>query len=456
MTFVSRLQAFATEAMHELSVPGASVGISTVDGREILPLGITALDTQFAVRNDTLFQIGSISKPFAATLALALVEAGTLDLDAPVTSYVPELRLGSESAAQKITLRHLLSHQGGFWGDWFDDFGLADDAVERFVAEYWRLPQLFEPGSLWAYNNCGYILAGLVAARVAGKTYEDALKETVLDPLNMDHTFLSAAEAIAYPVAVGHTNSPDDGSARIARQFLRPRARNAAGGILASVEDVLTFAELHLGRRTGVISEATIHAMRTPQVATHEIGTSWGLGFKIQEADGGVIVGHGGATNGFRAQLEMVPEAGFAVAVLTNSDSGSRLTTEIVNWVLEDCLGITVPEQPTQPLTTERAAGFAGIYRQPYATIEIANDEADLNARVTTHSPYSENAEPQTGNWFGLRPIGDGQFEVVGGDMKGMQLKFWEDEDGTIRYLQAGGRLYVPGLWEELEGATAE
>lgn len=455
MAFAAELREFALEAMNRLSVPGVSIGVTTPEGREVVALGVTALDTQFAVRGDTVFQVGSVSKPFTATLVMALVEDGKLDLDEPVVTYVPNFRLGSRDAAQRITLRHLLSHQGGFWGDWFEDFGLGDDATERFCDEYWRLPQLYAPGDMWAYNNCGYILAGYTASRAAGKNFDAAIKEFILDPLTMDHTFLSAADAIAYPVAVGHTNSGEDGAARVARQFLRPRARNPAGGVLASVEDILTFADLHLGRRSEVLSSSSIAAMREPLVSTFETGAAWGLGFKIQEASGGALVGHGGATNGFRAQLEMAPDSGFGVAVLTNSDSGSRLSTEVVDWVLERRLGIRPLEKPTHDLAGNESARYAGTYRQPYASIEVDQRNGALSGRLTTHSPYSENSEPQTGDWFGLQFIGDDRFVVAGGELKDSQIKFWTQEDGSIRFLQAGGRLYVPGSWDELEGAAA-
>ncbi len=440
--------------MERHGVPGVAIGITSPERREVVCHGVTALDTYFPVGADTIFQVGSVSKPFAATLVMALIEAGQLDLDATVMSYLPEFRLGSQVAAQQITLRHLLTHQAGFWGDWFDDFGLADDATERFCAEYWRLPQLFDPGTMWAYNNCGYILAGHIAAKAAGTTFEAAIKQYILDPLDMDHTFLSAADAIAYPVAVGHTNSPGTGAAEIARQFLRPRARNPAGGVLASVEDILTFAELHLGRRSGVLSESAIESMQQPQAETYEFGASWGLGFKVQQADGGVVVGHGGATNGFRAALELVPERGFGVAVLTNSDSGGRLATEVVDWVLEHALGIRPTALPTVELTPAEAEALSGTYRHPYASVEVAASDTGLTGRLTTHSPYSENSEPQTGEQFGLRYVGDDRHVITSGELEQMQVKFWKNGDGTVRFLQAGGRLYIPGDWNELEGAT--
>ena len=448
------IRQFGTVAMDRHSVPGAVIGISTDQGREIVSLGVTALDTEFPTRPDTLFQIGSITKPMTATLLVALCESGELDLDEPILSYLPDFQLASQSAAESITLRHLLSHQAGFWGDWFDDFGLADDAIFRFVAEYHRLPQLFAPGSMWAYNNCGYILSGLVAAIVTGDTFEASLKATVFDPLGMDHSVLSAAEAIAYPVAVGHTNDPRDGSARIARQFLRPRARNPAGGVLASIEDVLAFAEFHLGTSDGPLSDAARLAMQHRLVRTFETDTYWGLGFAIEEIGGRSVVGHGGATNGFRAQLAMVPDAGFAVAVLTNSDSGDRFTKEIVDQVLDQRLGIRRVDHPSIDLPTERADDFAGTFRQPYATIRITRQNASLAGRVMTHSPYSENPEPIQGEPFELDYIGDERFVARDGEFAGFQLKYWTHEDGTVRFLQTGGRLYVPGDWDAQEGAA--
>ena len=385
---------------------------------------------------------------------MALCERGRLDLDEPVITYIPDLQLASPEATETITLRHLLSHQAGFWGDWFDDFGLADDAIVRFVAEYHQLPQMFEPGSLWAYNNCGYILAGLVAATEAGSTFEEALKTILLDPLGMDHTFLAAADAIAYPVAVGHTNDPNDGSATIARQFLRPRARNPAGGVLASIEDVLTFAELHLGRANGLLTEDARLSMRSPQAPTFEANASWGLGFKIEDVGGRILVGHGGATNGFRAQLEMVPEDGFAVAVLTNSDSGSQFTGEIVDWSLEQRLGTERPALLAIDLPEAQMDHLSGTFRQPYATIEIARSGSTLTGQITTHSPYSENSDPVTGDRFELDYIGDDRFIVGGGELEGSQIKYWMHDGGAIRFLQAGGRLYLPGEWVSGEGAT--
>jgi CubicO group peptidase (beta-lactamase class C family) len=448
------LRGVALKSMETWSVPGMAIGVETPEGREVLPLGVTALDTEFPVRPDTLFQIGSISKPFTATLLMCLVEDGQIDLDVPVTTYVPGLRLGDPAAPGKVTARHLLTHQAGFWGDWFDDFGMADDAIERFVAAYADLPQMFEPGTMWAYNNCGYILAGLIAARVTGQTFEDALRERVIEPLGLDHTVLSAAEAIAFPVAVGHTLDPETREARIARQFLRPRARNPAGGVLASVEDVLTFARSFLNLDGALLSQATVAAMRERQVETYEAGAAWGLGFKVDDYGGTEVVGHGGATNGFRALLQMAPDHGLAVAVLTNGDGGSQAAGEVSDWILGQRLGIAPRELPGIEASPIELEQLGGTYEQPYATLGIRVTGHNVQGRLITHSPYSEQDEEQVGDWIGLRPVGEDRFVVESGDLRDAQLKFWKTGFGAVRFAQLGGRMYVPGSWEHLMGET--
>lgn len=428
--------------MEHWKVPGIALGLYRNGNTTVHPHGVASLETGFAVRDDTAFQIGSISKLFTATLIMKLVEDGKLDLDVPVREYVPDLRLADEGAASTITLRHLLTHTSGFWGDWFADFGLGDDANDRFVAEYAQLRQITAPGELWTYNNCGYILAGLAAARANGTTFDGALRQHVIEPLGLEHTFLSAAEAIAYPLAVGHTNA--DGAAHVAHQFLRPRARNAAGGVIASAGDVLTFARSHLTGQPHLLSDGTRKAMRAPEVETFETNVSWGLGFHLEDRGGRMVVGHGGATNGFRASLQMVPDDDFAISVLTNSDSGAAAAREIVNWALQEYCGIAPPHFETVALPSELLQSYAGRYSQPYGGCRIRVAGEALEAQLSSASPYSERDEEIVGEWTSLRPIGEDEFVFTSGEMKGNHVRFWRYENGDVRFLQMGGRLYDP------------
>ena len=116
-------------AMARWHIPGAAVGVLADGARQAAGFGVTSLETGYAVRLDTLFQIGSITKVFTTTLVMLLVEEGKLALDTPIVEYLPDLKLADADAQARITLRMLLSHSGGFYGDFFDDFGLGDDAL---------------------------------------------------------------------------------------------------------------------------------------------------------------------------------------------------------------------------------------------------------------------------------------------------------------------------------------
>src|SRR5262249_19665577 len=141
--------------MAQWTVPGVAVGVLREGQRELHGYGFASIETEQPVKPETLFQVGSISKVYTATLIMRLVDEGKLALDEPVITYLPDLKLADAQARETITLRHLLSHTSGLFGDYFDDFGLGDDALTRAIATFDTLRQQFEPGALWTYCNSG-------------------------------------------------------------------------------------------------------------------------------------------------------------------------------------------------------------------------------------------------------------------------------------------------------------
>ena len=134
----------------EHAVPGVAIGL-IADGEEwFASFGVTSVEHPLPVDADTLFQIGSITKTVTATALMRLVEQSRLDLDVPVRRYLPELRLRDEDVARRVTLRHLLTHHGGWFGDFFDDTGSDDDALARYVERLDTLEQLTPLGALWS------------------------------------------------------------------------------------------------------------------------------------------------------------------------------------------------------------------------------------------------------------------------------------------------------------------
>ncbi|MEV4896078.1 serine hydrolase domain-containing protein, partial [Nonomuraea sp. NPDC055795] len=150
------------DLLAESQVPGAVVAIGHGERTVDVAAGVLNTATGVEATADSIFQIGSITKVLTATLAMQLVDEGELDLDAPVRRYLPEFRIADERAAARITVRHLLCHVAGFEGDIFTDTGKGDDCVEKYVDVLREVPQLFEPGEMFSYNNAGFCVLGRI------------------------------------------------------------------------------------------------------------------------------------------------------------------------------------------------------------------------------------------------------------------------------------------------------
>ena len=128
--------------MKRLKVPGISIGIYHKGKEWTAGFGVTNLEHPLPVTPNTLFQTGSISKTFTGTLLMMLVEQGKVNLDSPLRKYIKDFKLKDENVAKKVTIRHLLTHTGGWVGDYFNDFGEGDDALAKMVKDIGKLPQI--------------------------------------------------------------------------------------------------------------------------------------------------------------------------------------------------------------------------------------------------------------------------------------------------------------------------
>src|SRR5712692_1446760 len=196
-------------AMRETDTPGIAVGLLHDGEERVEGFGVTSLENPLDVTPDTLLQIGSITKTFTGTALMRLVERGQLDLDSPVRRYLPELKLSDEDVAARVTMRHLLTHTGGWIGDYFDASGSGDDALARIAESMSTLPQLTPLGEIWSYNNSGFYLAGRVLEVLTAMPYEQAVRELVLEPLGLEHTFFFADDVMTRRFAVGHDRNAD-------------------------------------------------------------------------------------------------------------------------------------------------------------------------------------------------------------------------------------------------------
>lgn len=444
MGSIAELEAFIHEQMDKWHVPGVAVGIFDGDDVEFAGFGITNIETGQPVAPETLFQIGSISKIFAATLAMNLVDAGLLDLDEPVATYVPELVLSDREARGRITIRHLLTHRAGFYGDRFDDTGTGDDALEKAILALRDLPQQTAPGELYTYCNAGIDLVGRAIENVTGQTYEAAMKTRVFDRIGLERSTYFASEAIRHSVAVGHEVGGEDGQT-VADPWPIPRRSNPAGGVVSNVPELIRFAVMHLrdgaigGQR--VLSRASAREMRRSH-GPADYGNERGLAWVVRRAGDLTVVEHGGATNGFMARLILIPERQYAIAVLTNGDHGASLHGAVTARALERRFGIKAPAPARVTLPEDLLGRFTGVYRHGLADVTITLEDGRLTMARITHNPFNDDSR-DLGS-YRLSPLSDTLFVVDDGDLEGGIGELILNRDGSVRFLRFGGRLGYP------------
>ena len=159
-----------TELMRRHRVPGATLGVLHDGTITETAAGILSTATGVAVTPDSLFQIGSITKVWTATLVMQLVDEGALDLDAPVAEVLPGFRVADPAVTEQVTTRHLLTHTSGIDGDVFTDTGRGDECIERYVAGMKDVVQNHPLGATFSYCNAGYVLAGRIVEHLTGLT----------------------------------------------------------------------------------------------------------------------------------------------------------------------------------------------------------------------------------------------------------------------------------------------
>jgi CubicO group peptidase (beta-lactamase class C family) len=423
-------------SMEETQTPGVAVGLLHDGEEHVAGFGVTSTENPLEVTPETLFQIGSITKTFTGTAAMRLVERGELDLDEPVRTYLPDLKLSDEDVAARVTMRHLLTHTGGWVGDYFDDYGSGDDALARMCGALAMLPQLTPLGEVWSYNNAGFYLAGRVIEVVTGNPYETALHELVLDPLGLENTFFFADDVMTRRFAVGHHRC-EDGPPTVARPWGIGRAHHAAGGIASSVSDLLRYARFHMGDGEGVLQRSTLDDMQRTQLESGSIFEFVGITWSISERTGARLVGHGGGTNGQISLFFFAPEHGLAFAVFTNHQRGSEVGLVGRGPALE-AIGAKERERTRQEVDSDE---YLGTYASVLTQVELKRDDGEL-VLVTTpkggfpskDSPPMPGPPPSTVAFYDTDRI----FATEGPPG---EAEFLRAADGSIAWFRVGGRV---------------
>ena len=435
-----QIAALVTQKMAEYGVPGVAFGIVKNGKATVRGLGVTNLDNPQAVTPDTIFALASISKTVTTTALMRLVEQGKIDLDAPVTQYLPGFRVQDAAATRNVKIWHLLTHTPGWEGQLTSEDRGAQ-TLAHFVDTTMRdLPKLAEPGEVWSYNNAGFNVAGRVLEVVSGQSIHEAFRALVFEPVGLTRSFTRIEELVTYPFSVAHRGEP--GKVTVSRPLSRS-VSVAAGGVSMSLNDILRYATFHLGGGTGrdgkpVLTRASLELMRTPRLRKNSTDEEMGLGWHLRRVGGVMTAAHGG-TLGHILLLELVPERGFALAILTNHANGWRLIQDVERSALTLLEGMTLdPAQaighrginetmPGAPILAKQPdpAPYLGVYRRPpMGTNTVRVQDGQLMVDNSAIAFYAAD-----------RAV------VTSGNQRGNPVEFIRNAKGEVGWVRLVGRI---------------
>jgi len=415
---VDELERRIEHEMRQHTVPGFALAI--VQGKEVVyarGFGVTSVeDAGLPVTPHTLFCSGSISKPLTGVTVMRLVEHGALDLDVPVTEYLPWLASNLPDLAGAITLRRLLSHTSGLFGTG-GNVGPRDlTGLEAFIREAVPLaPFVAPPGTVFEYCNLGIDLAGLIVEIVTGKYFPEVVQEQVLRPLHMERTTYDRTVAMTYPVALPHLTGPDD-TVRVQHRMFDSAAANPSGQVMASTLDLANLAIMLLNNgefgNERVLSPSSVREMLRPRARLYDPADSgYGLTFWVLKHSGLTWVTHAGLLTPYLCELSLIPDRGIGVVFQCNITNDFN-PYAVRRSMIDDLLGFpaqprTSASLPIAPLETD-PSGYTGTYLSlaaGLATLGLADNGLTLEREgevltlraVREHLFVSESGEASVG-----------------------------------------------------------
>ncbi|GER91778.1 hypothetical protein KDW_59400 [Dictyobacter vulcani] len=365
-------------APHE---PGMAVAL-VKDGQILYRQGhgLANLEWEQAVTPQTVFGLGSVTKPFTATLIMLLEQQGKLRLDAPIQTYLPDY----PRYEYEVTLTHLLTHtsgipnfvtQPGFW-----EHGAHLQSVAEIVASFQDLPLEFEPGTRYSYCNSGYVLLGCIIEKILDLDYGQALQSMIFEPLEMTHSsYLQREDIIPYRAGGYERNAHEYQNA----PYIATAAHYAAGGIGSSLDDLLLWQQ---ALRAGRLLDHQLQArMYTPLTFNNGERENYGLGWGIGSYRGHAYRSHAGGVPGYSSFICYFPQDDLSIILLSNR--GGFNCAEVARQLTNLVLDLPPLARTTVELSPERFKTMAGTYSGMFGTLDIQQQGQQLYLQQSTLRP---------------------------------------------------------------------
>lgn len=356
------VRAIVAEARAKAPAPSTSVAI-VVNGELAYAeaFGLANLDPARPATPETRYDIGSVSKQFTVAAVLLMVQDGKLSLDDRVGRFFPKL-----AGADKVTIRHLLSHTAGYRNSWEDTAEERRRPIEpQAVVDRWgAMPLAFEPGSAWDYSNTNYVIAGRIVERVSGQPLAQVLTERIFKPLGMTSATDNESTAPTTLDASRYTRNLL-GPARP----IEPVARGwafGAGGLSMTASDLARWNASVL--RQSLLAPTSYDAMMRETVLTTGKGSGYGLGLYVGATAGHRRVYHNGFAPGVITESRIYPDDGVAVMVTANAEFG-MVVPDIADGVERLLLPVAFPRPDTWSEGAKTAKPPSGLIRRYVAQL---------------------------------------------------------------------------------------
>lgn len=346
------LENYVRQSMKEWQVPGLALAV-VERGRVVFSqgFGLREVGKTGPVTPRTIFAIGSSTKAFTATALAMLVDEGRIKWDAPVMGYLPGFRLADPWVSAHISLRDLLSHRSGLKGQdilwvWRAGYLSRNQLVHRLRYE----PLAFPFRSQWHYNNLMYLTAGQTLAAVAGKSWDEVIRQRIFTPLGMTNSNTSVRELKGLSnVASPHLT---EGGKPVAISYRNVDSIAPAGAINSNLEDMTRWLRFQLAgcelKNRALLKKDTVRVMRSPQISmpipypvatvpgAHFLG--YGLAWFLHDYHGVKLVEHGGNIDGMTALVAIIPERQSGLVILSNLNT-TRLREVLMYHLCDRLLG---------------------------------------------------------------------------------------------------------------------
>jgi len=375
--------------------PGAAISIT--QGNEVLfaeGYGNADLEWQAEITPDTSFRIGSVTKPFTAIAVLQMVSQGKLDLDAQLSTYLPDL----PGVLGQPTLRQLLSHTSGlsdhFWLPEIPAIMRNPTSPNDIVALMADAQFMFDPGTTWAYSNFNYVLLGILIEEMddANRSYGTYIEEEIFAAAGMENSHYDHQSAVIPGRARGYDNA---GQGPINTMTAETSLAYAAGALMSSANDMARFTQALVDGT--LLSDEMRDAAWTDTALADGSLTGYGLGFNVDTFMGEDIFWHSGSINGFQATWIFVPELDRSVTVLSNGYYQAN-TTATARRILAELAGVNVPLFDALNFEDATWGSLQGRYR--------LEDDRILQIHMQDGARYNIDG----GSWHELAFNGDGVF----------------------------------------------